>query len=199
MKPNATLQAPPIAGATQAWKLFPRRVTVPGIADGDPALAHRAPAPPAFAVFEAVPGAGAVCAPRLRVAVGAPRARDASAEALQKYAGLAPVPARRGKTSWGYGRLQGPKVLRHTGGEWAADSTRQAFWAPVSSQHHRDRGTAPQAAVRALACTGLRLLSRCWPARTPSDASLALQARNRRSAPRRQHLATSACSGVQKP
>jgi len=60
------------------------RVTLQAMADGDNALAHRAPDHPACPVCDAVPGAGAVCAPRLLVAFGAPRDRFPAAAARQK-------------------------------------------------------------------------------------------------------------------
>ena len=90
------------------------RVTVQAIADFDQARAQRAQDHPDFPVFAAFPGAGAVFAPRLLVAFGAQRERDSSAEELQKYAGIAPVTARRGKKSWVHWRLQGPTFLRQT-------------------------------------------------------------------------------------
>ena len=52
--------------------------------------------------------------------------------------------------------------------------------ARVDDQQHREKGKAHQAAVRALACTGMRLLSRCWQERTPSEESTSLQALTRR-------------------
>jgi transposase len=125
------------------------RVTLPAIADCDTAMAHRAQAHPAFPLFDALPGAGAVCAPRLLVAFGAQRERCTSAAERQKYAGIAPVTARSGKKSWVHWRLQCPTFRRHTCVEWAAESTRHACWAQVSSQQQRDKGKAHQAAVRA--------------------------------------------------
>ena len=71
-----------------------------GHRDLDPAIAQRAQGHPDFPLFEALPGAGAVFAPRLLVAFGAQRARFTSADALQQDAGIAPVTERRGKTSW---------------------------------------------------------------------------------------------------
>jgi len=73
--------------------------------------------------------------------------------------------------------------------EWAADSTRHAFWAQGYSQQQRDKGKAHQAAVRALACRWLRILYRCWQARTPYDESVYLQALQRCSAPLLHHVA----------
>ena len=127
----------------------PLRVTWQAMADCDTAMAPRAQEHPAFPLFDAVPGAGAVFAPRLLVAVGAQRERCTSADALQKYAGMAPVTARRGKQAWGHWRRQGPTCLRQTCVAWAAQSPRHAFWAQVSYPQQRDQGKAPQAAVRA--------------------------------------------------
>jgi hypothetical protein len=100
------------------------RVILPAIADVDHAMAPRAQSPPDCPLFHAVPGAGAVVAPRLRVACGAPRDRDASADELQQYAGMAPVTERRGHNSGVHWRLQCPTCLRHTCVEWAAASIR---------------------------------------------------------------------------
>jgi transposase len=60
------------------------RVTLPAIADFDNAIAQRAQEHPDFPLFDALPGAGAVFAPRRLVAFGEPRARYASAAELQK-------------------------------------------------------------------------------------------------------------------
>jgi transposase len=62
----------------------PLRVTLQAIADFDNAIAQRAQDHPDFPLFDALPGAGAVCAPRLLVAFGAQRERFTSAEDLQK-------------------------------------------------------------------------------------------------------------------
>jgi hypothetical protein len=175
------------------------RVPWPAIADCAPALAPRAQDHPDCPLFDALPGAGAVCAPRRRVAFGAPRARDAAAEARQQEAGIAPVTARRGKQAWGHWRLQGPTFLRHTCVAWAAESPRPACWAQVSSQQPRDTGKAHQAAVRAVACTGLRLRYRWRQARTPYDASVYRHALKRRRAPLLHHVAHGVCKGVKNP
>jgi transposase len=165
------------------------RVTLQAIADFDKAIAPRAQDHPDCPLFDALPGAGAVFAPRLLVAFGEQRERYASAEELQKYAGIAPVTERSGKKAWVHWRLQCPTFLRHTCVEWAAESTRHSFWAQVYYQQPRDKGKAHQAAVRALAFKWIRILYRCWQARTLYDASVYLQALKRRSAPLLHHLA----------
>jgi transposase len=125
------------------------RVTLQAIADFDTAIAQCAQDHPDFPLFDALPGAGAVFAPRLLVAFGEQRERYASAEALQKYAGIAPVTERSGKKAWGHWRLQCPKVRRQTFVAWAAEAIRHACWARVDSQPQRDQGKAHHAAVRA--------------------------------------------------
>jgi transposase len=165
------------------------RVTLQVIADFDKAIAPHAQGPPDFPLFDALPGAGAVFAPRLLVAFGEQRDRYTSADELQKYAGIAPVTERSGKKSWVHWRLQCPKFLRQTFIEWAAESIRHSFWAQAYYQQQRDKGKAHQAAVRALAFKWIRILYRCWQERTPYDESVYLQALKRRSAPLLHNLA----------
>jgi len=76
------------------------RVTLEAIERFDQAIAERAQTHPDFALFEALPGAGPVLAPRLLVAFGEQRERYRSATEVQKYAGIAPVMERSGKQSW---------------------------------------------------------------------------------------------------
>jgi transposase len=152
------------------------RVALQAIAEFDTTIAQHAQRHPDFPLFQALPGAGPVFAPRLLVAFGEQRERYASAAELQKYAGIAPVTERSGKTAWVHWRLQCPKFLRQTFVEWAAESIRHSFWAQVYYQQQRDKGKAHQAAVRALAFKWLRILYRCWQDRTPYDESVYLQA-----------------------
>jgi transposase len=167
------------------------RVTLQAIADFDTAIAQRAQAHPDFPLFDALPGAGAVFAPRLLVAFGEQRERFPSAEELQKYAGIAPVTERSGKKSWVHWRWQCPTFLRQTFVEWAAESLRHSFWAQVYYQQQRDTGKSHHAAVRALAFKWLRILFRCWQDRTPYDESTYLQALHRRGSSLIQTLAKS--------
>jgi transposase len=165
------------------------RVTLQAIADFDTAIAQRAQAHPDFPLFDALPGAGAVFAPRLLVAFGEQRERFTAAAELQKYAGIAPVTERSGKKSWVHWRLQCPTFLRQTFVEWAAESIRHSFWAQVYYQQQRDKGKAHQAAVRALAFKWIRILYRCWQDRLPYEESTYLQALHRRGSSLIQNLA----------
>jgi transposase len=165
------------------------RVILPVIADFDHAIAPRAQSHPDCPLFHALPGAGAVFAPRLLVAFGEPRDRYASADELQQYAGMAPVTERSGHNSWVHWRLQCPTCLRQTFVEWAAESIRHSFWARAYDQQQRDKGTSHQAAVRALAFTWIRGVFRCWQHRPPSDESVDLTALKQRGSPLLHNLA----------
>ena len=136
-----------------------------------------------------MPGAEAVFAPRLLVAFGEQRHRDTSADELQKYAGIAPVMERRGNNTGVHWRLQCPTFLRQTCVEWAAASTQHALWARSGYQQQRDKGASHEAAVRALAFTGIRILFRCWQHRTPYDASVHLNTLQRQGSPLMHNLA----------
>jgi transposase len=165
------------------------RVLLHAIADFDQAIAQRAQNHPDFPLFAALPGAGAVFAPRLLVAFGEQRERYASADALQQYAGIAPVTERSGNKTWVHWRWQCPTFLRQTFVEWAAESIRPSFWARTSYQQQRDKGSSHQAAVRALAFKWIRILFRCWQDRTPYAESVYLNALKHRGAPLLRHLA----------
>lgn len=160
-----------------------RLVTVEAIAAFDQAIAERARSHPDFALFDALPGAGPVFAPRLLVACGEQRGRFTSADAVHKYAGIAQVMERSGKKAWVRWRFQGPTFLRHTCVEWAAESTRHSFWARLYYQQQCDKGASHQAAVRALAFTWMRILFRCWQHRTLYDDSVYRGTLQRRGSP----------------
>jgi len=98
------------------------RVCLAAIERFDHAIAERAQRHPDYALFEALPGAGPVLAPRLLVAFGEQRERYGAAEEMQQYAGIAPVLERSGKQSWVHWRCQCPKFMRQTFAEWAAES-----------------------------------------------------------------------------
>jgi transposase len=127
------------------------RVTLEAIESFDQAIAERAQRHRDFALFEALPGAGPVLAPRLLVAFGEQRERYGSATEVQTYSGIAPVLERSGKKSWVHWRCQCPKFMRQTFVEWAAETIQFSFWARAYYQQQRDKGASYQAAVRALA------------------------------------------------
>ena len=76
------------------------RVVLQAIERFDLEIAQLAATMPDFTLFSTLPGAGPVFAPRLLAAFGEQRERYASAAAVQKYAGIAPVTERSGKQCW---------------------------------------------------------------------------------------------------
>jgi transposase len=124
---------------------------------------------PDFALFEALPGAGAVYASRLLAAFGSRRDRFSSADELARFSGIAPVTERSGKQCRVRWRYFCPKFVRQALVEWAGESVRHSFWAGAYYQQQRARGKTHQVAVRALAFKWIRILWRCWQTCTPYD------------------------------
>jgi transposase len=138
---------------------------------------------PDRALWDELPGAGAVLAPRLLVAFGSERQRYATAREVQQFSGIAPVTARSGKSSWVHWRWACPKFLRQTFHEFAAQSIVRSAWAKAYYQQQLARGAHHHAAVRALAFKWIRILYRCWQNRTPYNEQLYVQALARRRSP----------------
>lgn len=149
----------------------------------DEGIAAIAPTLPDYALFSALPGAGAQLAPRLLVAFGEQRERFHCARELQQYCGVAPVFEGSGQQSWVHWRWQCPKFLRQTMVEWSAQTITRSYWAGAYYRQQRDKGNTHQAAVRALAFKWIRVLFRCWQTRTPYDESIYLNALRVRGSP----------------
>jgi transposase len=159
------------------------RVTLHSIDQFDRAIAELAPTLPDYPLFQGLPGAGPHLAPRLLVAFGEDRQRFQRADELQKYAGIAPVTERSGKKSWVHWRWQCPTFLRQTFVEWAGQTINKSFWAGAYYRQQRAKGSTYQAAVRALAFKWIRILYRCWKARTPYDETKYLNTLKKRGSP----------------
>ena len=159
------------------------RITLQAIDRFDDEIATIAPKLPDYALFNALPGAGPILAPRLLVAFGEQRERFTSAAELQQYSGVAPVTERSGKKSWVHWRWQCPTFVRQTFIEWAGQTINKSFWAGAYYRQQRDKGSSHQTAVRALAFKWIRILYRCWQSHTPYDESKYLNALKQRDSP----------------
>ncbi len=159
------------------------RTLLEGIADLDEKIEEAAAAHPDFFIFESLPGAGAVLAPRLLAAFGSQRDRYASADEVQKYSGIAPVMEKSGKKQWIHFRWACPKFLRQSFHEWAGHSIAYSVWARSYYQQQRNKGQDHHAAVRALAFKWIRVVFRCWKDRVVYDESKYLAALARRGSP----------------
>src|SRR6201984_1835308 len=138
------------------------RVLVEGIEDLDGQIEEAAAAHPDFFIFNSLPGAGPVMAPRLLAAFGSQRERYRSAREIHSYSGIAPVTESSGKRKWVHFRWACPKFLRQSFHEWAGHSIVQSEWARVYYQQQRGKGNTHHAAVRALAFKWIRIVFRCW-------------------------------------
>ena len=139
-------------------------------------------------LFQALPGAGAALVPRLLTALGTDRERFRTATEVQQYSGIAPVTERSGKKTWVHWRWAASTFVRQTFHEFAGLSIQQSAWARAYYDLQRERGCGHHAAVRSLAFKWIRIIFRCWQARTPYDEGRYIQALRHRGSPLVQRL-----------
>jgi transposase len=159
------------------------RVLLQSVERFDAEIAAVAPSLADYELFDGLPGAGPVFAPRLLAAFGEQRERFESANRMQSYVGVAPVTERSGNKCWVHWRLRCPKFVRQTFVEWAAHSIPYCYWAEAYYRQQRAKGSSHQAALRALAFKWIRIVYRCWQTRTPYDEATYLSALKRRGSP----------------
>lgn len=134
-------------------------------------------------LFDSLPGAGPVMAPRLLAAFGSDRDRYQCASEIQKYVGIAPVIECSGKKSWTHWRYNCPKFLRQTFIEWAGESIRYSFWANAYYEQQKAKGKPHQTIIRSLAFKWIRIVFACWKTNTPYDESKYLASLKKRNSP----------------
>jgi transposase len=123
-------------------------------------------------LFGSLPGAGEKLAPRLLGELGANRQVFESAEALQCYAGTAPVSKQSGKVRFVKVRWMCNKVLRGTVHLWADLSRPCCAWAEAYYQQKRAKGMSHATALRCLGQRWLKILWKMWQDRLPYDEAL---------------------------
>ena len=134
----------------------------PFIEQHDQQIAQLFAAHPDHAIFESLPGAGAVLAPRLLTALGTDRSRFPKAVAHSCYTGIAPVTEQSGKTQrWVHVRWSCPKFLRQSWHEFANSSRKFCPWARACYEHLRKKMEHHQA-IRKLAYIWQRIVWRMW-------------------------------------
>lgn len=138
---------------------------------------------PRAELFAALPGAGAVLAPRLLVAFGDRLERFPSAGSLQKYVGVAPVREKSGQKLWTHWRWAAPNFLRQSFVEWAGQTVVYCEWAGAYYQKQSQAGKGHHAILRALAFKWIRILWRCWHDNKPYDEAHYLAALQRHRSP----------------
>jgi transposase len=157
------------------------RALIPQIKSMDDEIKKLFAAHPDKNLFDVLPGAGAVLAPRLLAAFGSDRSRFQNAQQIQHFSGIAPIIKRSGKSIHIHRRLACPKFLRQSFHEFAACSVHFCGWARVFYEQQRSRGKKHHTAVRALAYKWIRILFRCWQTHTPYNEAIYLQSLQRRN------------------
>lgn len=132
---------------------------------------------PASDTISNLPGVGPRIGPELVATLGprprqpdAPSAggaeqtahRFATAQALEKLAGTAPVTRQSGNWKQVHYRRACDKGLRRTLYDWAGCSLNKSRWARAFYDHHRRQGHRHSTILRNLACKLLAILHRLW-------------------------------------
>jgi len=123
-------------------------------------------------IFGSLPGAGQKLAPRLLSEFGQDRERFPKAEAIQCYAGTAPVTKQSGKSRVVRIRRGCNKFLRAALHLWADLSRHQCAWAQAYYQAKRRQGQSHACALRCLGQRWLKILWKMWQTRTAYDEAL---------------------------
>jgi len=126
-------------------------------------------------VFGSLPGAGEKLAPRLLAELGRNRAEFDSPQALQCYAGAAPVSFQSGQVHRVHLRRGCNHWLRATVHLWADQSRHYCAWAQAYYQQKKKQGLAHAAALRCLGQRWLKILWRMWQDGVPYDEALHLR------------------------
>jgi len=121
-------------------------------------------------LFGSLPGAGEKLAPRLLAELGADRSVFADSEALQCFAGAAPVTYQSGSKRRVLFRRACNPTLRATVHLWADRSRMTSPWAEAYYRQKKEQGMGHAAALRCLAMRWLKILWKMWMERKPYDA-----------------------------
>lgn len=150
------------------------------IHDYDKQIAKLFDAHPEAPLFNQLPGAGEVLAPRLLAFFGTDRSRYDAATNIQSFSGIAPVTKSSGKSKTVRFRVACPHFDRQTFHEFARLSLAQSQWARNYVDYYLDKGKKFHAIIRALAFKWIRILFRCWQNRTPYDENRYIEALKKR-------------------
>jgi transposase len=163
---TALLAAHGLAIQTLAGQLAALR---PSIEQYDQQIQQLFATHPDAALFDSLPGAGPVLAPRLMTALGTDRSRFPDALSVSCHSGIAPVTEQSGKTQrWVHLRWQCPKFVRQTWHEFAKCSLNASAWARVCYDDLRRR-MSHQEAIRKIAYKWQRIVWRLWQDRELYD------------------------------
>lgn len=120
-------------------------------------------------IFGSLPGAGPKLAPRLLSELGPDRNLFASANALQCYAGTAPISYQSGQIHKVHIRRACNKHLRAAVHLWAGQAAQRCPWSRVYYRTQRERGKSHACALRNLGQCWLKILWKMWQTGRPYD------------------------------
>ena len=131
-------------------------------------------------IFDALPGAGAVLAPRLAAVFGTQRENWSAAGELQCWSGVAPVRKQSGNKNTVHFRRARPIFIHQSVIEFAKCSILFCPWARLLYEHQVSNGKSKFAAIRMVAFKWLRILFRCWKDKVAYDETKYLRTLQRR-------------------
>ena len=123
-------------------------------------------------LFGSLPGVGEKLAPRLLSECGQDRQRFQDHQALQCYAGTAPVSFQSGQIHRVTFRRACNKNLRTAVHLWADLSRKKCAWAQIYYQQKRQEGKSHACALRCLGQRWLKILWKMWQTRTCYDEQM---------------------------
>ncbi len=132
------------------------------IAQLEKEIAERFAAHPDAFIFESLPGAGPVLAPRLLAAFGTDRSKFPEPSSLQQLSGVAPITIASGNSRSVHHRFAAPRFLRQTFWEFAKCSLLYCAWAKAVVDRLQEKGKKFNAAVRVVAFKWMRIIWRLW-------------------------------------
>ena len=141
---------------------------------------QRGPAVPGGEIYLSLPGLGDRLAARIAGEIGDAIGQFDTPNALQCYAGKAPVTRRSGTSELVVAsRLACNRYLAEAVQQWAFTSLRTSGWAREFYDTQRHRGKKHHAALRALGNRWLEVLWHCLTKGVPYDESVHVANRNR--------------------
>ena len=120
-------------------------------------------------LFGSLPGIGAKLGPRMLAEMGDDRTLFPDAQALQCYAGTAPVSYQSGQVHRVQMRRACNKALRNAVQMWAERSRLKCPWARLYYQSYLQRKKTRACALRALGQRWLKILWKMWQSKTAYD------------------------------
>jgi transposase len=130
-------------------------------------------------IFDSLPGAGDILAPKLLAMFGDHRDRFPTPQAIRCLAGTCPGTDQCGKRRWVYFRRACNRDHRTTVQQFARESIRQAEWAAAYYAEARARGQSKSHAYRCLGNRWLGIIWKLWQDRVPYDEAYHLQQINK--------------------